>query len=94
MSIYTDGSQTEKGLGIGFGFAVYNYIIPSIPLEPIYREFWNIGNRAIIYNGELEGITKAIKYTSEIVKEGEYFNIFIDNQAGILRLKTLLDNPG
>jgi ribonuclease HI len=93
-SIYIDGSQTEKGLGIGFGFAVYNHIIPSIPLEPIHREFWNIGNRAIVYNGELEGVTKAIEYASEIAKEGEYFNIFTDNQAGILRLKTPSDNPG
>jgi hypothetical protein len=79
LKMYTDGSQTEKGLGIGFGFAIYNHITLSIPLEPIHREFWNIGNRIIIYNGKLEGIIKAIEYTNKIAKEGEYFNIFIDN---------------
>jgi hypothetical protein len=65
-----------------------------IPLEPIYKEFWNIGSRAIVYNRELKGVTKAIEYASNIAKEGEHFNIFIDNQAGILRLKTLSDKPG
>jgi hypothetical protein len=81
-------------LGIGFGFAIYNHISPSIPLEPSYREYWNIGNRAIVYNGELEAVTKAIEYASEIAKEGEHFDIFIDNQASILRLKTPSDKPG
>jgi hypothetical protein len=68
-----------EGLGIGFGFAVYNHKTPSIPLEPIYREFWNIGNKAIIYNREFEIIIKAIEYASENSKRREYFNIFIDN---------------
>jgi hypothetical protein len=72
-----------NGLGIGFGFAVYKHNLNYIPIEPIYREYWNIGNRTIVYNGELEGVTKAIEYASEIAKEGENFNIFIDNQAGI-----------
>jgi hypothetical protein len=83
-----------NGLGIGFGFAVYNHISPSIPLEPIYREYWNIRNRAIVYNGELEAVIKAIEYASEIAKEGEHFDIFTDNQASILRLKTPSDKPG
>ena len=83
-----------KGLGIGFGFAMYNHKTPFIPLEPIYKEYQNIGNRAIVYNGELEGVTKAIEHANKIAKEGEHFNIFTNNQASILRLKTLLDKPG
>ena len=73
---------------------MYNHRTPFIPLEPIYREYWNIGNRAIVYNRELEGVTKAIEHANKIAKEGEHFNIFTNNQASILRLKTLLDKPG
>ncbi len=29
-----------------------------------------------------------------MAKEGDHFNIFTDNQAGILRLKTPSDRPG
>ena len=82
-----------KRLGIGFRFAVYDHRTPFIPLEPIYKEYQNIGNRAIVYNKELKGVTKAIKHANKIAKEGEHFNIFTNNQASILRLKTLLDKP-
>ena len=37
---------------------------------------------------------KALEYASDIAKEGVHFNIFTDNQAGILRLKIPLDKPG
>jgi hypothetical protein len=41
-SIYTDGSQTQEGHGIGLGFTVYNYNRPSI--LPIYSRYSNIGD--------------------------------------------------
>src|ERR1700710_716231 len=96
VSIYTDGSQmtTSKGLKIGLSFTVYKYNTPYIPVEPIYTEYWNIGNNSIVYNSELETITKALEYASDIAKEGVHFNIFTDNQAGILRLKIPSDKPG
>ena len=94
ISIYTDGSQTPEGLGIGLGYAVYKHDTPIIPVEPVYSELWNIGDNSIVYNGELEAVTKALEYACEIAKEGDHFNIFTDNQAGILRLKTPSDNPG
>ena len=84
---------TIKGLETGFSFAVYKHNIPYIPVEPSYTEYWNIGN-SIVYNSELEAITKALEYTSDIAKEGVHFNIFTDNQASILRLKIPLDKPG
>src|SRR6201747_180477 len=96
VSIYTDGSQmtTIKGLETGFSFAIYKHNIPYILVEPSYTEYWNTGDNSIVYNSELEAVTKALEYASDIAKEGVHFNIFTDNQAGILRLKTLSDKPG
>ena len=79
LSIYTDGSQTEKGIGVGLGLAVYSHETPYIPVVAKYRESQNIGASTIVYNRELEGITKAIKYTSSKVKREKLFNIFINN---------------
>jgi ribonuclease HI len=91
-SIYTDGSQTQEGHGIGLGFTVYNYNRPSI--LPIYSRYSNIGDQAIVYNGELEAVAQALEYASDIALEGDAFNVFTDNQAGLLRLKTPSDKPG
>jgi hypothetical protein len=88
LSIYIDGSQTKKGLEVGLGLIVYSYETPYILVIAKYRESQNIGASTIVYNRELEGVTRAIKYTSSKVKRGELFNIFIDNQASLLRLKT------
>jgi hypothetical protein len=79
LSIYIDGSQTKKELGIGLGLVVYSHETPYILVIAKYRESRNIGASAIVYNRELEGITSAIKYASSIVKRGELFNIYIDN---------------
>jgi hypothetical protein len=48
----------------------------------------------LVYNGELEGVTRAIEYTSKTAKQNESIRIFSDNQAGLRRLKTPSDNPG
>lgn len=66
----------------------------TIPRTPIYSQTGNLGVSELVYNSELEAITRAIEYASSIAKEGESFNIFSDNQAAILRLKTPLDNLG
>ena len=94
LSIYIDGSQTKKGIGVGLGLAVYSHETPYIPVIAKYRESQNIGASTIVYNGELEGVTRAIKYASSKVKRGELFNIYIDNQASLLRLKTPSNKPG
>jgi ribonuclease HI len=94
LSIYTDGSQTQKGIGIGLGLVAYSHETPYIPVIAKYRESQNIGASAIVYNGELEGVTRAIEYASSKAKRGELYNIYTDNQAGLLRLKTPSDKPG
>ena len=58
---------------------VYSHETSYIPVIAKYRESQNIGASTIIYNKELEGITRAIKYTSNKAKRGELFNIYINN---------------
>ena len=70
---------TIKGLEIGLSFAVYKHNTPYILVEPSYTKYQNIGDNSIVYNSELEAITKTLEYTNDIAKEGVYFNIFIDN---------------
>ena len=94
ISIYTDGSQLQEGLGVGLSIIVYKHDLPYIPTIPIDSKIWNIGLETIVYDGELEAIAKATEYASNIARDGEQFNIFSDNQAGLLRLNTLLDRPG
>ena len=79
LSIYIDGSRTKKGLEVGLGLVVYSYKTPYIPVIAKYRESQNIGASTIVYNRELEGVTRAIEYASSIVKRGELFNIYTDN---------------
>jgi hypothetical protein len=79
LSIYIDRSQTKKGLGVGLGLVVYSHETSYIPVVAKYRESQNIGASTIVYNRELEGVTRAIEYASSKVKRGKLFNIFIDN---------------
>ena len=92
--IYTDGSQIQDGLGIGLGFAAFDYSTPYIPTIPTHKEYRNIGSTSIVYNGELEGITRALEYATSIVKRGKKLVVFSDNQAALLRLKSPSDRPG
>ena len=85
---------TIKGLETGLSFTIYKHNTPYILVEPSYTKYQNIEDNSIVYNSELETITKTLEYTSNIAKEKVYFNIFIDNQASILRLKTPLDKLG
>ena len=79
LSIYINGSQTKKGTGISLGLAVYSHKTPYIPVIAKYKESRNIRASTIVYNRELEGVTRAIKYASNIVKRRKLFNIYIDN---------------
>ena len=93
-TIYTDGSQTPEGLGIGLGFAIFDntdFYIPTIPTYS-YRE--NIGSSAIVYNGELEAITKALEVLSSTAEESIRYIVYSDNQAGLYRLMSPSDKPG
>lgn len=91
--IYSDASgQLGDNLSIGVGLVA---IRPSAsPSKVLYSEEYNLGESQIVYNGELEGVTRGIEYASSIASKGTIFRIFSDNQASLLRLKTPSDNPG
>lgn len=89
--IYTDASSMPRSSGIGVGLVAFDY---SQSQDPIYQDRKNIGQGALVYNGELEGITMAIEYASKIAVHGQGIYIYSDNQAGLNRLKTPSDNPG
>ncbi|KAF7566278.1 hypothetical protein PtrM4_145980 [Pyrenophora tritici-repentis] len=48
----------------------------------------------LVYNGELEGITRAFEYAAKNATTDQEFKVYADNQAVIYRLKNLLDNLG
>ena len=78
-TIYIDGSQTFKGLGIGLGFAIFDntdFYIPTIPTFS-YKE--NIGSSVIVYNSELEAITKALEVISSIAEKSIRYIVYSDN---------------
>jgi len=89
-NIYTNASSfsdpESKGVGIGIAAIYRNRLI--------YEEKINIGDSQIVYNGELQGVTKAIEYSEKIARKSYLYRIFTDNQAGIYRLKKPSDNPG
>lgn len=89
-SIYTDASALPAQVGVGAGFTVFE----NTPINPIHSESWNIGDQQIVYNGELDAITRATKYASSIATRGDHFDIYTDNQAGIHRLAKISDDPG
>jgi hypothetical protein len=64
LFIYIDRSQTKKELKVGLGLIVYSYKTSYIPVIAKYRKSQNIEASIIVYNRELEGITRAIKYTN------------------------------
>ena len=64
-SIYTDGSQTKEGQGVGYSFASYIYTDFFLPSLPTYKRKRNIGDKQIVYNGELEAIAEAVSYASQ-----------------------------
>ncbi|KAJ8063237.1 hypothetical protein OCU04_008470 [Sclerotinia nivalis] len=89
ITIYTDASSTLNGIGIGIGIAV---ILSNGQVS--HQETINIGVNQLVYNGELLGVTRAIEYASSIAQPGEKFKIYLDNQAGLYRLKIPSDAPG
>jgi ribonuclease HI len=91
FSIYTDASAIahESSTGIGVGFLVCRN-----GTTQILDKMFNIGPSQLVYNGELQGIIKAVEYASFMARKGQEFRIFSDNQAGLHRLNTPSDNPG
>ena len=91
FTIYTDASfmPEESSVGVGVGLVVLND-----SQEVVYQETLNLGDSQLVYNGELEGTTRAVEFASRVAKPGQTYYIYSDNQAGLYRLKTPSDNPG
>jgi ribonuclease HI len=89
--IYIDASfiPEESSTGVGVGLVVLDH-----SQEIVYQETLNLGDSQLVYNGELEGTTRAVEFASRAAKPGQTYYIYSDNQAGLYRLKTLSDNPG
>jgi ribonuclease HI len=91
-TIYTDASSTESGKGIRVGVVIYDF--SDWDKTKVHQESFNIGTSQLVYNGELEGVTRAIEYASKTAKPNESIRIFSDNQAGLWKIRTPSDNPG
>ena len=90
FTIYTDASSIpDESSGVGVGLVVMNY-----NQQIVYQEILNLGDSQLVYNGELEGTTRAVEFASRAAKPGQTYYIYSDNQAGLYRLKTPSDNPG
>lgn len=91
FTIYTDASSMpgESSIGVGVGLVALNH-----NQEIIYQETLNLGESQLVYNGELEGATRAVEFASRVAQTGQTYYIYSDNQAGLHRLKTPSDNPG
>ena len=50
--------------GVGVGLIVLNY-----SQEIVYQEKLNLGDSQLVYNGELEGTTRAVKFASRVAKQ-------------------------
>ena len=86
--IYTDASSMADSTGIGVGLAILHQGQVS------HQAKTNLGTNQLVYNGELEGATRAIEYASQVAQPGHHFKVYSDNQAGLYRLQSTSDNPG
>jgi ribonuclease HI len=91
LAIYSDASSVPKGKGIGVGLTVLDM---SRQGKQVYQDTINLGKGQIVYNGELEGITRAFEYAADVVSPFQEVRIHADNQAAIHRLSNPSDNPG
>jgi len=89
LCLYSDGSKGENGT-IGVGVVSYDYTI-SPPPPTAYMT--NIGAAQEVYDGELEGIEKAMLHAERVGHPGPMY-IFSDSQAALQRLTSFSLKPG
>ena len=83
--------MADKSTGIRVGLIAKDFTNDG---QTTYTNMTNLGTEQLVYNGELEGVTKAIEYASKSARPGQLIQVYSDNQAGLLRLKTPSDNLG
>ena len=91
LAIYGDASSIPDRTGIGVGLVAYDYQNRG---HELYQETINIGKGQIVYNGELEAITRGFEYAATVASGFKDIYIYADNQAAIYRIKTPSDKPG
>ena len=71
--VYTDASaiSDEKSTGIGVGLVVLNYSTTTESWEAVHQSSANLGYAQLVYNRELEGITRGIKYVNTVAKPSQ-----------------------
>ena len=62
--------------------------------KTIYSKSQNIGLKQLVYNRELKGLVKATKVLSSLAYLKANIKVFLDNKAGLFRLRNLNDNLG
>ena len=86
---YTDASLYPNATGIGVAFKAYDQL--SIQT---WAEFHNMGHNNLVYNGELEAISRALEHASRIGLNRKEVIIYSDNQAALLRHSSFSDRSG
>ena len=70
ICIYTDASAIPDNASTGIGVGLAAYCLDN---SQSTQRSSNLGPYQLVYNGELEGITQAVEYTSEIVQPGQVY---------------------
>ena len=92
--IYSDASVfPKKTTSIRTSLIVLKYNTTNKSFGKTHQESTNIGPSQLVYNSELEGITKGIKYASSRAKLGQYFHIYSNNKTVIYKLQDPSDKP-
>ena len=76
LAIYSDASSVQGSTSIGVGLTALDY---SQGAREVFQETLNIGKGQIVYNGELEGITRAFEYAATVVSPSQEIRIHADN---------------
>ena len=87
MTIYTDGSKTENGVGAD--------IVIYYKSNRIYKESFKLPDSSTVFQAEILAIQKGAEYVVSIINENKvnYIKLLTDSQAAILALnKTSIKN--
>lgn len=90
--LYSDASSLPQGMGVGVGVVLLDYSQSRDKIQE--RATKNIGPNALVYNGELDGITTALELANKHGYQSKDIRVFADNQAALLRLKHPNNTPG
>ncbi|KAI0995337.1 hypothetical protein K3495_g12845 [Podosphaera aphanis] len=86
---YTDASYYPEATGIGTAFVAYDQMTSRT-----WKQYKNIGQENIIYNGELEAITSALEHARCFTGQRDKIIIFSDIKVALHGLKSLDNTPG